>query len=249
MSTIAAPSVYRSMSGLRVTQGGTSHPTGRSYDEGMMGPRHLLIVEDEPMVASLLGDTLAPVNFEVCIAHSAAEAIELTRDFDPDVAILDINLGRGANGIDLAFILSRQHPGIAILLLTQHPDLRTAGFEHEDLPAGCGFLRKDAVRSRDDLITAIDAVIGGGESGVRQDSDPARPLGDLTITQVEVLRMVAQGYTNQEIARRRGTSTRAVEQVLNAVFMTLGIDLGEGINPRVEAVRRFITAAGTPDRI
>jgi DNA-binding NarL/FixJ family response regulator len=211
--------------------------------------RRLLIVEDEPMVAALLQDTLASEGFEIRLAHSAAEAVSLTRDYDPDIAILDINLGRGANGIDLAFILSRQFPGIAILLLTQHPDLRTAGFDQADLPENCGFLRKDAVVSKGDILNAIDALVTDNPDEVRQDIDPLRPLAALTQTQVEVLRMVAQGYTNQEIAKRRKTSIRAVEQVLNAVFLALGIDPEGGINPRVEAVRRFISAAGTPDRM
>ena len=212
-------------------------------------PRRLLVVEDEPMVAALLQEMLSHEGFEMQVAHSANDALAITKDFDPEVAILDINLGRGANGVDLAFILSKQHPGIALLLLTQHPDLRTAGFDEKDLPTGCGFLRKDAVVSTRSIVEAIEALISSNRDEIRGDVDPSRPLGNLTQTQVEVLRMVSQGYTNQEIANRRNTSTRAVEQVLNAVFLALGIDTDGGINPRVEAVRRFIAAAGTPNRI
>lgn len=211
--------------------------------------RKLLVVEDEPMVAALLKEMLSHEGFEMRTAQSANEAVQITEDFDPDIAILDINLGRGANGVDLAFILTKQNPGIAILLLTQHPDLRTAGFDEKDLPPGCGFLRKDAVISTKDILAALDTLVTNTPGEIRGDADPDRPLGNLTQTQVEVLRMVAQGYTNQEIANRRNTSTRAVEQVLNAVFLTLGIDTEGGINPRVEAVRRFIAAAGTPNRI
>jgi DNA-binding NarL/FixJ family response regulator len=210
--------------------------------------RKLLLVEDEPMVAGLLRDSLIPEGFEVEVAHSAAKAAVIARRFDPDIAIVDINLGRGANGVDLAFILSQQHPGIAILLLTQHPDLRTAGFEATDIPVGTGFLRKDAVLNKEVILAALADLVADQAGKVRQDADPERPLAGLTLTQIEVLRMVAQGYTNQEIARRRSTSLRAVEQVLNAVFAALSIDSATGINPRVEAVRRFISAAGTPDR-
>ena len=200
------------------------------------------------MVSALLADSLSHEDFDIRTAASAEEATTITRKFDPDIAILDINLGRGMNGIDLAYILSRRHPGIAILVLTQHPDLRTAGFEPNDLPAGCGFLRKQEVHSRNDILKAIDSLISSDINDPRQDVDPGRPLAQLTPTQIEVLRMVAQGYTNQEIARQRNTSTRAVEGVLNAVFLTLGIDNAHGINQRVEAVRIFITAAGTPQR-
>ena len=213
-----------------------------------MHTRRLLIVEDEPMVAALLNDSLSSQGFDIRTAASAAEAKQVTRGFDPDIAILDINLGQGMNGVDLAYVLSQQHPGLAILMLTQHPDLRTAGFEPSDLPSGAGFLRKDAVKGRADIMSALAELVANRSDFVRQDADPRRPLANLTPTQVEVLRMVAQGYTNQEIARRRNTSTRAVEGVLNVVFLALGISNTEGINQRVEAVRLFVSAAGTPDR-
>lgn len=209
--------------------------------------RNLLIVEDEPLVAGLLRDSLAENDFTIEVAHSSRAATEITRNFDPDIALVDINLGRGANGIDLAFILNKQHPGIAILLLTQHPDLRTAGFDENDLPRGCGFLRKDEVRSTEDILYAISALVQANKD-VRQDGAKARPLARLTNKQIEVLRMVAQGYTNAEIARRRETSVRAVERMLTSIFILLEINDLPEINPRVEAARMFIEIAGTPDR-
>lgn len=235
------PTNLRSAAVLRVGEGdGPYHPA-------MQPARQLLIVEDEPLVASLLQEALEAAGFTVRVAHSAVEAIAVATDFDPDIAVLDINLGPGANGVDLAFILHRQSPGIALVLLTKHPDLRTAGFSPDDVPPGCGFIRKDIIRDSSHVVAAIEEVIAS-RSQVRQDVDPERPLGMLTRSQVEVLRMVAQGYTNAEIARRRNTSTRAVEQLLSAIFIALGIAVDGPLNPRVEAVRRFILAAGTPER-
>lgn len=209
--------------------------------------RNLLLVEDEPLVASLLRDALDAAGFSVSVAHSALEARALADTIEPDIAILDINLGPGPNGVDLAFILHKQFPGVALVLLTKHPDLRTAGFSKNDVPPGCGFIRKDMISDSTHIVAAIEDVIAS-QSRVRQDVDPERPLSALTATQVEVLRMVSQGYTNAEIARRRHTSVRAVEQLLNAVFTALGIESDGPLNPRVEAVRMFITAAGTPER-
>ena len=73
-------------------------------------------------------------------------------------------------------------------------------------------------------------------------------IGELTKTQSEVLRMVAQGYTNSEIAARRETSVSAVEQLLNAIFRGLGIINSSQINPRAEAMRIYISEAGLPHR-
>lgn len=214
-----------------------------------MGPssRNLLLVEDEPMVSSLLASALEEAGFTVETAASALEANKIAEKFDPDVAVLDINLGRGASGVELAFILERKFPGIALLLLTKHPDLRTAGYRLEDLPFGCGFIRKDLISDSSVVVEAIEQVIRN-TTGFRQDSDPARPLGELTSNQIEVLRLVSQGYTNQAIAEQRHTSVRAVEQVLKSIYGNLGIDVEGELNPRVEAVRQFINAAGTPDR-
>lgn len=213
----------------------------------MVQRRNLLVVEDEPMVASLLREALAAADFNVMVAHSALEATTAARSFDPDIAVLDINLGDGGNGVDLAYILGRQYPGIAIVFLTKHPDLRTAGFGKADVPAGSGFIRKDMITDSKHIVSAIEEVVAN-QHRVRQDADPERPLGALTAAQIEVLRMVSQGFTNAEIAKRRDTTVRAVERLLNAVFVALDIEVDGPINPRVEAVRRFISAAGTPER-
>ncbi len=213
----------------------------------MTTQRHLLLVEDEPLVASLLREALEAAGFVVVVAHSVVNAVAVAKDFDPDVAVLDINLGQGASGVDLAFILHHQYPGIALVLLTKHPDLRTAGFSEADVPPGCGFIRKDMVSDSGQVVRAIEEVVAE-RVRVRQDADPDRPLSGLTAAQVEVLRMVAQGFTNAAIAQQRQTSERSVERLLSGVFQALNIDADGPINPRVEAVRRFIAAAGTPER-
>ena len=209
--------------------------------------RRLLLVEDEPMVAALLQETLEAAGFGILVAYSALEAKSTAKQFDPDVAVLDINLGAGPSGVDLAFLLHKSYPGIALALLTKHPDLRTAGFNKDDVPPGCGFIRKDMVTNSQHIIEAIESIVASKEH-FREDGDPSRPLGNLTSTQIEALRLVSQGYTNAEIAKRRNTSVRAVEQLLAAVFSNLLIDVDGPINPRVEAVRKFISAAGTPER-
>jgi DNA-binding NarL/FixJ family response regulator len=209
--------------------------------------RKLLLVEDDPLVASLLTEVLEHADFSVKLASSAAEATKIAAKFDPDVAVLDINLGHGPSGVVLSYVLDQKYPGIAILFLTKHPDLRTAGYREDEVPAGCGFLRKDLIQTSDAVIAAIEEVIAH-RAKLRQDGDPRRPLGELTKSQVALLRLVAQGYTNSAIARERKTSIRAVEMALKGVYQNLGIAVDGDLNPRVEAARMFISIAGTPDR-
>lgn len=209
--------------------------------------RRVLVVEDEQLVSALLEQTLQSANFLTSRANNAVEAKRQIEAFDPDIALLDIDLGPGANGIDIAHILAKRHPDIAILFLTKFPDLRSAGLKMEDLPAGCGFLRKELVGNTEYLVNAIDNVLGE-RPYVRDDLRPDRPLSALTKNQVEALRLLASGYTNAEIARRRETSVSSVEQLLNTTFKNLGIQASDEINPRIEAVRIFIQAAGIPNR-
>jgi DNA-binding NarL/FixJ family response regulator len=209
--------------------------------------RRLLVVEDEHLVANLLKEILEKEGFEVQIASDAISALTIAKKFDPDIAILDINLGEGPSGVELAFVLDKMQPGIALLILTKHPDLRTAGYSPEDLPKDCGFLRKDLIGDSAGFVQAIEDVISG-KTKVRQDQDPDRPLGDLSSHQIEILRLAASGLTNAAIARQRNTSSRAVEQALKSIYQSLNIETDGDLNPRVEAVRRFVSVTGVPKR-
>jgi DNA-binding NarL/FixJ family response regulator len=215
---------------------------------GEIERRRLLVVEDEALMASLLADALTATGFEVDVASNVIDAMESVRAFDPDAALLDISLGPGPSGIDLANALHDRRPDIALLFLTKHPDRRTAGLEGATIPPGCGFLRKDMVKDTAYLLDAINTVLADHPDDVRHDLAADRPLASLTTPQLEVLRMAAQGLTNTAIAHHRGTSERAVELLLHSVFVALDIDSRGDVNPRVEAIRRYIQAAGMPER-
>lgn len=215
---------------------------------GEVERRRLLVVENEALMASLLADALTAAGFEVDVAANVIEAMESVKVFDPDAALLDISLGPGPSGIDLANALHDRRPDIAVVFLTRHPDRRTAGLEGATIPPGCGFLRKDMVKDTRYLLEAINTVLADRPDDVRHDLESNRPLAALTTSQLEVLRMAAQGLTNTAIAQQRGTSERAVELLLQSVLVALGIDGHGQVNPRVEAIRRYIQAAGMPER-
>lgn len=210
--------------------------------------RRLLVVEDEALMARLLRDVLEGLGFEVDIASSAAEARAALATFDPDVALIDLVLGDGPSGADLAYVIHRQHPGVGILILTRFPDLRSAGLADDALPPGAGFVRKDMVEDSAYIVKAIDEVVVGNATGPRHDRDPDRPLAVLTAAQHEVLRMVAQGYDNAAIAERRGCRISTIENLIGELYRRLEIDPRSDVNPRVEAARRYVAVAGLPDR-
>ena len=210
--------------------------------------RRVLLVEDDSFIAALVTDVLTAAGFGVERTADVLTALQVVRDFDPDAAILDISLGDGPSGLDLAHVLSRQHPHVAILFLTRHPDPRTVGLPVDSLPRNAGFLRKDRISDTGYLVQALEAVLGDRPNDIRDDQDPAKPLGSLSQHQLEILRLMACGYTNEAMARRKQVTLKTVERREGEIFKAMDLTKPCELNPRVEAIRRFIAAAGIPDR-
>jgi DNA-binding NarL/FixJ family response regulator len=213
-----------------------------------MHARRVLVVEDEGFTSGLVCAALRNGGFDVSAAASAAEARREIGAFDPDAAVIDLHLGTGPNGIDLAHILHHQSPGVALVLLTKLPDLRAAGYTEADLPPTCSFIRKEAVTDADLLVRAVEAALADQVQRMKGQVSDASPLQALTQTQFAVLRLVAQGYTTPRIAEMRGTTTSAVEKVLGSIYDTLRIPKDGGISRRSEAMRLFVEYAGLPPR-
>lgn len=206
--------------------------------------RRVLVVEDESLVASLLVEVLTKAGFEVRACASASEVSTAIAQFDPDVALLDINLGSGPSGLDVGHILHRASPHMGLVFLTKYVDPRLRG--GRAVPPGSAFLDKRSITDIEAVISAIESVLREDATPPRHDSRPQSGLGALTPTQLEILRLAAMGWTNSAIAKERQTNLRAVEKRLRAVYLAMGIPVDSGVNPRVEAIRRYIAEAGLP---
>jgi DNA-binding NarL/FixJ family response regulator len=111
----------------------------------------LLLVEDHLLVAQAMGLHLAEAGHEIVgIAADAHEAVELAGDMHPDLALVDIQLAYGSNGVDAAREMLAQH-NIRSLFVTSHCDAARAA---KDIAVGC--LRKP--HSGYDLVAAIQAA-------------------------------------------------------------------------------------------
>ena len=209
--------------------------------------RSVLLVEDEPLLRDLVASALEQRGYEVTTAGSVPDAVRAFRVADPDGVVMDVDLGPGPNGFDLAESFIEQRPDLAVLFLTHLPDPRFAGRPVDGLPPGVAYLRKSALHNADEVARALDAVLRGAVgASLRHDRDPGRPFASLTRRQVEFLRLVAQGYTNAQIATQRGITLQAVENTITRAFAKLGLEDDPSGNHRVLAVRRFIHWAGDP---
>lgn len=207
--------------------------------------RHVVVVEDEALLRDLIAKTLESNGFEVTTAANAADAARAFRATDPDAVVLDVELGPGPTGFDFAESLYKTSPEVGIVFLTNLPDARFAGRETKDLPNKISYLRKSQLIDSNELVNALEAVLHDSVSASqRHDLDPNRPLSDLSKKQISVLQLLAMGYTNAQIADRRGTTVRAVEGIISRIFQALDIDVQAEGNARVEAAATYLRASG-----
>lgn len=205
-------------------------------------PRVILVVEDEAFLRSLIVDSLAHAGFQVHAVANAAAARRAIRDHDPDAMVIDINLGTGPSGHDLAEVVRSKYPEIGILFLTSLPDFRFIGKNQSKLDSDIAYLNKSMLTETGELITAIEAVLAEDATAIqRHNRSATRPLAELTNTQVQVLHLIADGKTNQQIAELRERTLGATENTITRLFRCLGIADGDA-NARVRATRIYLDA-------
>lgn len=208
--------------------------------------RTVLVVEDEPLLRDLVASFLRARGFEVVGVSSPTEARKAFHAIDPDAIVMDVDLGPGPTGFDLAEALLEEETGVAIVFLTNMPDPRFAGGTNTRIPDGVAYLHKRVVMEVDTLVEALESALQGRvRAALRHDLDPNRPMANLTAAQIDVLRMVALGRSNAQIAAVRGISTKAVESMIARIFTQLGKDEPDA-NTRVVLAREFVQSAGYP---
>ena len=207
----------------------------------------IVIGEDSTLFREGLVLLLRDAGHEVAAAVGDADALEaaVAREA-PDLAIADIRMPPGDEdaGARAAARIRRDHPGVAVMLLSQHVETRHS----LDLVAagGFGYLLKDRVLDVDDFLDALRRVADGGSAldpevvaalvGPRRDD----PLDVLTPREREVLGLMAEGLTNAGIAARLVLTERTVESHTRSVFMKLDLH-GDGAgHRRVQAVLSFL---------
>lgn len=207
--------------------------------------RTIVVVENESLLRDLIARGLEASGFQVFTAANAADAKRAVKASDPDVCVIDIELGSGPNGFDLAEYLSRETPDVGVVFLTNLPDPRFANRDSKVVTQNQAYLRKSQLVDSKELVEAINAVLTEVNVGkFRHDQLLERPFADLSKRQISVLKMVAEGHSNNQIANERGTTVRAVEGMVSRIFQALGIDAQGVGNARVEATRMYLSAAG-----
>lgn len=204
----------------------------------------VLVLEDDDFIRMTLVETLTFHGVDVVAeCKTAAEAIAALERSSPEVALLDLDLGRGPTGLDVARALRKSHPAIGIVFLTSFSDPRLVASPGQEAPAGSQYLVKRSVGSVGLILEALEQSLVSNKVS-RWGPDFSADFGRLTNSQIETLRLIAEGLSNQEIAKKRSITEKSVEQQVGRIAKRLGIERELDRNVRVAIAAAYFRQAG-----
>jgi DNA-binding NarL/FixJ family response regulator len=202
----------------------------------MMEKIKIFLVEDHDLVRDGLKALLTSIP-DIAIIGEAANGkslFEKLKIIQPDVMVLDISLP-DISGIEITRRMSIEYPQVRILILSM--------YTHEDFVTGAiragakGYLPKNTCR--DELVRAIYSIFRGEEffgdtiskillksfirNTVEKDKEETQPDFNLSVRELEILKLYAEGFINKEIGQKLNISVRTVETHKNHIMKKLGI--------------------------
>jgi DNA-binding NarL/FixJ family response regulator len=210
----------------------------------------VLIAEDSVLLRDGLGRILEEEGIEVVAQVGDADSLRRrVRVEFPDVCVVDVRMPptNVADGLVAAIELRGEFPDLGILVLSQYVEPHYALALLETGSSGIGYLLKERIANRAELVEALRTVAGGGTAidpaVVAQLFDRPRrddPLVLLTEREREVLAAMAAGQTNTAIATALFMSEKTVEAHTRSIFVKLGLQSDPDTNRRVLAVLRWL---------
>ncbi len=217
----------------------------------------VIIAEDEVLlregIARILGDERYDV---VALAGSQDDLLGKVAAHRPELVVTDIRMPPSFTdeGLAAARQIRCAYPGTRIVVLSQHVDTAGAVELLADGADGIGYLLKRRVMNLDEFLDSVRRVAAGGSAidpevisamvrrEVRDHRDGGRDaaIASLTPRRVEVLELMAQGYSNARIARELVVTEKAVARSIALIFQTLGLPPDPDDHRRVIAVIRYL---------
>ncbi|MFM2024502.1 MAG: hypothetical protein RLZZ56_515 [Actinomycetota bacterium] len=197
------------------------------------------VVEDDALMRLALVTALKIADLEVSFeAASGAEAVEKARIIGSDAAILDLYLGEGPTGLDVAQVMRRLNPNLGLVFLTSFEDPRLLNAALPEIPLGAQYLTKGSLNDIQSLLNAL------AKSMALNSTETVGVLGKLTNNQVEILKLVANGLSNSEISKQRFVTEKSVEVAISRIAKILGLTADSTQNQRVHIAQVYFRASG-----
>ncbi len=192
-----------------------------------MSKLRILIVEDEPVIAENIAMYLDNADFEVSgIAYDSNEAKEQLRSNTPDAAILDVNLGSGEDGINIASVIN-QHFNLPFLFLTSYSDRDTLQRAKSVNPSG--YIVKPF--NEKTLLASLEIAISNHATENNHQLPPLsleklnrHLLSPLTEREFEIAEHGYNGVTNSQIAEKIFVSVNTVKTHVKNIFLKLDVN-------------------------
>jgi DNA-binding NarL/FixJ family response regulator len=202
----------------------------------------ILIVDDDKFIRTSLDSTLANSGFDISGSVATAKDALAINALDPaDVALLDLDLGIGPTGFDIAQALRKIRPQIGIVFLTSYQDPRFASIHGVSAPKGSRYLVKSEIEN---IAQIISTILQTKHRPFNENVNHINKFDKLTDLQIEVWREVSEGLSSSEIAARRDISEKAVEAILARIYTFLGIKKEKTNNPRILLANAFKKYSG-----
>ena len=206
----------------------------------------LLIVEDDKILLTMMSGALTSEGFNVLAASDAQSAMQYFDKARPDVVILDIDLGAGPSGIDLANKMRQISGRIAIVFCTSFKDMRFIQGDYLKYPLHTVVLKKADVVNIEKFSNAINEAVE-----LIRESDESKPdqlhekyYKDLTALEIELLTLIAGGHSNKQVAAEKGISLKSCENAIARLAKKLEIPATEQSNQRVLLTRKHMEISG-----
>ena len=216
-----------------------------------MSATRVVIADDSVLLRDGLVRLLEDADFTVVAAVGTAEdLLEAVDDEVPDLCIVDVRMPPTFTdeGIKAALEIRREHPSVAVVVLSHYVEERYAAELLVGDTAGVGYLLKDRVVEVGEFVDSVRRVVAGGSaidaevvSQILHRSKRARELERLTPRERDVLEAMAEGYSNRGIAEHLVISEGAVEKHISSIFTKLELDPEDGVHRRVLAVLTYLS--------
>jgi DNA-binding NarL/FixJ family response regulator len=220
-------------------------------------PLRVVLADDHYVVRAgveaLLRD--APGVEVVGLAANGDELLAEVEKAHPDAVLTDIRMPHRTEGIQAALAIRARWPDVGVVVLSQHLEEPYVRALFAQGSGGLGYLLKERVGQRDELVDALRRTARGESVLDRRVVDlligPVQPrlLDSLTDRERDVLAAMATGASNPSIASRLHLSLSSVEKHVTGIFLKLGLSDGGEIHRRVAAVVAYLgESPGTDDR-
>jgi len=216
-----------------------------------MSRTRVVLADDEALLREGLASLLERSGFDVVgQCGDGAELIDLVREREPQLAVIDIRMPptHTTEGLDAARTIREEFPQTAILVLSAHVEVEHA----MDLLAsgqGSGYLLKSRVTDVEEFTQTLERIVKGGsvvDPALVQELVAARraddPLEEITPREREVLSLMAEGRSNAGIARELWVTEGTVEKHVHSILSKLPLPDTEDDHRRVLAVLTFLDA-------